>query len=96
MPTPTHNNRYRELIGITPASLSLLVAVMSCYKMHGRAPTRIECARMLGVRSVAATELLGLGYLDISARGKPNAGLVATKRAWREFGFASEEERATA
>lgn len=89
---PTENNRYRELIGFTAASLKLLVAVMSCEASMGASPTRKACAAVIGVRSVVATELLGLGYLDISAKNSPGAPLVATRRAWREFGFAVEKQ----
>lgn len=91
---PTDNDRYRELVGMTAASLDLLVAVMTCETVFGRSPTRKECAELMGLRSVLATELLGLGYIEISAKRRLNAPLIATRRAWREFGFAATNQQA--
>ncbi len=90
MAHPARYERFREVFGLSPASFDLLICVMACYSAEGRYPTRKECGGI--IHTVHATELLGLGYLDISAKRKINAPLVATRRAWREFGWAASRQ----
>lgn len=87
--------RFFEIFGMSPSSWELLCCVMACESTEWRHPTRKECSAIVGFK-VCSSELLRLGYLDISAKNKPKAKLIATRRAWREFGSAPWTNRRVA
>lgn len=94
--TPGHATDTRRKLGISPAELRVVVAVMAHERAFGYGPTRAELKRFLGA-APKGYQLLAIGWLTSREIG-PIAGQTlarwsSTELARRELGFGRDERR---
>lgn len=100
MPTPRQNplnpsRRSVGVVGLTPAELGVVVAVMACERAEGGYPCRRaiwDVAR--GGEERLPSQLVTRGWLERAGTVGRVALYRATERAWLELGFPMPVRRA--
>lgn len=91
------NAACRDAVGLTPAALDVLVAVMAFERCYGLAPLANDVRAFLGVHDLSLNELTRGLWLTVEgvSNGSTRKRLTARARAWQSLGF-SRDERKTA
>lgn len=91
--TKARREAFIDAVGLSPAALDVIIAVMAFERCYGLSPQSSDVRRFLGVHDLALNELVGGLWLTVDGKQNGTKRLTARPRAWNSLGFQRDERR---